>query len=360
MPNLVVAIPVRDEAALIGDCLRALALQQGSCRADILLLVNNSRDATAEIARGLQPTLPCTVHVVEHNFPAHQATAGHARRLAMHQAAMLVQPGGVVLTTDADGCVAPDWLELNVAALARGADAVCGRAVIDPVDALAIPARLHEDDAREVEYGRLLDQIGCLLDPDPADPWPRHTEDSGASIAVRRDAFLAAGGVPAVASGEDRALVQALRRVDSRIRHEPDVTVVVSGRVVGRAVDGMADTIRRRMIRQDPMLDSAMEPVADRVRRLGARRMVREAWARCEVRETFLLHGARRLGLSAPQLRGWLSLPHFGAVWERVESSSPLLRQSHVARADLAAQTAAAAAVLSSLAAARLQNEPME
>ncbi len=27
MPRIVVAIPVRDEAALIGDCLRALALQ---------------------------------------------------------------------------------------------------------------------------------------------------------------------------------------------------------------------------------------------------------------------------------------------------------------------------------------------
>ena len=59
MRQIVVAIPVRDEAALIPDCLRALALQQGDHRAEILLLVNNSTDGTAEIAHALRPTLPC-------------------------------------------------------------------------------------------------------------------------------------------------------------------------------------------------------------------------------------------------------------------------------------------------------------
>ena len=54
MPQIVVAIPVKDEAALIGDCLRALALQQGPAKADILLLVNNSTDGTADIARALR------------------------------------------------------------------------------------------------------------------------------------------------------------------------------------------------------------------------------------------------------------------------------------------------------------------
>ena len=79
---------------------------------------------------------------------------------------------GVLLTTDADAEVPANWVEANLRAIDEGADAVCGRAVIDPVEALLIPPHLHEDDAREVAYGRLLDEIASIVLPDPADPWP--------------------------------------------------------------------------------------------------------------------------------------------------------------------------------------------
>jgi hypothetical protein len=338
MPQIVVAIPVRDEAAAIGDCLRALALQQGAAAAEIVLLVNNSTDGTAELARAMQPVLPCRLHVIEHRFAAPQANAGHARRMAMQHGARLADPGGIVLTSDGDSCVAPDWLEANLAALEAGADVVCGRAVIDPIDALRIPRHLHEDDAREVAYGAALDRIAALLDPDPADPWPRHTEESGASIAVRREALLACGGVPAVRLGEDRALVAALRGVDARVRHDPLVWVTVSGRIQGRAQDGMADTIRRRIVRQDPEVDGAMEPVADRVRRIGARRLLRMAWAHGGDRADMTRHLAGELGLDQDCLETWLATPHFGAAWAMVEAASPSLVPRPVLRTELATQ----------------------
>ncbi len=350
MPHIVVAIPVRDEAALIEDCLRALALQQGSAAVEILLLVNNSTDGTAELARSLQPRLPCRLHVLEHRFLPSQAHAGHARRLAMAKAAMLTDPDGVVMTTDADSCVAPDWIETNLAALDAGADVVCGRALIDPLDALRIPNHLHEDDAREVAFGAALDRIRALLDPDPADPWPRHTEESGASIAVRRDMFLAAGGVPPVRLGEDRALVDALRRVDARIRHDPDVCVTVSGRTVGRAANGMADTIKRRIVRQDDALDASLEPVAQHVRRIGARRLLRLAWEYAGTRTEVLEHLAGELALAGDQLEGWMALPYFGASWALVEAASPSLRRVTVKRADVVSQTRAAEEILAQLA----------
>ncbi len=355
MPRIVVAIPVRDEAALIGDCLRALALQEGSAKADILLLVNNSTDGTADIARALRPTLPCGLHVLEHTFGPAQANAGHARRLAMSKAAMLTDPGGVVMTTDADGCVAPDWLAANLEALRNGADVVCGRAVIDPVDALRIPGHLHEDDELEVYYTTQLDRIACMLDPDPSDPWLRHTEESGASIAVRRDTFLAAGGVPAVRSGEDRALVDALRRIDARIRHDPDITVSVSGRTNGRAAGGMADTIRRRMQCQDAMLDSALEPVSNRIRRLVARRLLRAAWSTPDDRGKHLDNLTVQLGLPVTQLEGWLALPYFGSAWALAEAASPKLKRELVPRVNVEMESAGARSFLASLAAANLR-----
>ena len=349
MPRVVVAIPVRDEAALIGDCLRALALQQGQHRAEIVLLVNNSSDGTADLVRALQPTLPGRLHVIEHDFPPSQANAGHARRMAMEHAAMLADAEGILMTTDADSCVAADWLEANLAALRTGADVVCGRAVINPVDALGIPRHLHDDDAVEVAYGTALDRMSALLDPDPADPWPRHTEESGASIAVRRPAFLAAGGVPAVSLGEDRALVGALRGVDARVRHDPDVCVTVSGRTEGRAADGMADTIRRRLVRQDDMLDGAMEPAGERVRRIGARRLLRLAWARPAARARITASLAGQLSLPANQIEGWLALPYFGAAWAKVEASSLALVKRPVARTDVHTQLRAAQDILRQL-----------
>jgi hypothetical protein len=107
----------------------------------------------------------------------------------------------------------------------------------------------------ECGYDKLLDQIHALLDPDPFDPWPRHTEHSGASLAVTLEAYRRAGGIPPMAVGEDRAFAEALRRVDAHIRHAPTVRVIVSGRIIGRAAGGMADTICRRLTRPDEMLD---------------------------------------------------------------------------------------------------------
>lgn len=355
MSRIVVAIPVKDEAALIGDCLRALALQQGDEKADVLLLVNNSTDGTADIARALRPTLPCGLHILEHSFAPAQANAGHARRLAMSKAAMLTEPGGIVMTTDADGCVAPDWLATNLEAFRRGADVVCGRAVIDPVDALRIPVHLHADDEVEVYYTTQLDRIACMLDPEPSDPWPRHTEESGASIAVRRDTFLAAGGVPAVRSGEDRALIDALRRTDARIRHDPDVTVTVSGRTNGRAAGGMADTIRRRIQCQDAMLDSALEPASHRIRRLVARRLMRAAWNTTDDRSEHLRDLTKQLALPYEQLEGWLALPYFGTAWALAEAASPKLKRELVPRAEVRAESAGARSFLASLTAANLR-----
>ena len=275
--DAIVAIPVRDEAERVQDCLRALG-KQLSFKAGVLLLVNNTTDGTLPAIAALTPSLPCPVHVVEHDFSIGDASAGLARRLAMRLADRLAPPRLPLLTTDADGRVTPDWLACNLRHLRRGADAVFGRAVIDPVEALRIPPVLHEDDARECAYAAALDEIESLIDPDPDDPWPRHTERAGASIAMTRDAYRAAGGFPAMPLGEDRGFYLALRRIDARIRHAPEVSVVVSGRTEGRAEGGMADTMRRRMVRPDQYLDETLEPVRDRVERVRARRAARLAF----------------------------------------------------------------------------------
>ena len=174
----------------------------------VLLLLNNCTDQTDAAARVLAVSLPYKLHIKCHTFPSPVANAGNARRLVMQHAAELAGAGGTLLTTDADAVVAHDWIERNLMALSAGADLVCGRAVVDPAEAALIPSHLHADDALECELADLLDQIAAKHDPDPADPWPRHTEAAGASLAVTVAAFKRSGGIPPVDSGEDRALVK--------------------------------------------------------------------------------------------------------------------------------------------------------
>ena len=50
-----------------------------------------------------------------------------------------VRSNGVLLTADADAVAAPDWIERNCNAIAIGADLVCGRVVLHPLEAALIP-----------------------------------------------------------------------------------------------------------------------------------------------------------------------------------------------------------------------------
>jgi hypothetical protein len=337
---VLVAIPVRDEAEEIGPCLLALAAQRAPHIDAVVLCLNNCHDGTADVVRAMGDHLPFPVHSIEVVLPNASACAGRARRIAMEHAADLAGRDGVLLTTDADARLAPDWIATNLAALAAGADAVAGRAVIEPEGAKRIPAHLHAIDARECAYAALLDEMRALLEPDPADPWPRHDEESGASIAVTLAAYRRAGGIPAVPLGEDRAFFNALRRIDARIRHAPEIAVIVSARLEGRAQGGMADTMRRRIERPDPFLDARLEPAADALRRACRRRRLRETWS---MPGRGVVQEAARLGLAPARLAELVTSEHFGSAWAAVEAASPVLRhRARVALAALPAQTARA------------------
>jgi hypothetical protein len=342
---VVVAIPAKNEAERIPACLRALA--GGPVAPDAaVLLANNCSDDTCAVAAGLAPELPYSLHVRPHHFPSALANAGNARRMVMQHAADLAGPRGLLLTTDADTIVTPEWVQRNLAALMQGADLVCGRVRLDAAEAAIIPRNLSDDDALECTLTELLDRTADRLDPDPADPWPRHTEASGASLAVTVAAFVQAGGVPAMASGEDRAFVRALGRIDARIRHDPTVVVVTSGRLDGRAPGGMAETIRRRMHQQDEFTDESLEPAVDAYRRIDFRRRVRRSWRRQLAGLAPAADLSADLGIPAARFRSMLNGRFFGAVWAEVESRTPFLLRRRVRFADLPREIAVARRLL--------------
>jgi GT2 family glycosyltransferase len=328
----VVAIPVCTEAECIEACLTSLDQQRHVALHRVVLLLNNCTDDTAERVRRLTPTLRIPVLMQECILERAEANAGHARRLAMQRAAEGLLDHDVLLTTDADGRVTPDWLATNMSALTAGADVVCGCAEIDPSDARLIPRHLHEDDARERELCSLLDQISSILDPDPNDPWPRHTEHSGASIAVTVSSWRRVGGIPAVASSEDRAFIEALRMVDAKIRHDPAARVIVSGRTKGRAAGGMAETILRRIGMQDEFTDDSLEPAEDRFRRSLLKGQAGTIWT---TKSDDLSKLNECLCLPDDTVRRALDSVFFGQAWKTLEDSSPLLQRRKVRFVDL-------------------------
>ncbi len=339
-----VAIPVRDEEDHIGACLAAL-LGQSEPPDHIVLLINNTTDRSADVARAAVAGSRTQLHIIERTLEGAEANAGTARRLAMDAAAELVGRRGALLTTDADGRVPPQWVAANLAWLRAGMDAVCGMAAIDPVDEASIPAHLIADDAVETRYTELLDEIDSLLDPRPHDPWPRHTHRSGASIAVGAAIYRAVGGIPPVAHGEDRALIAALEHRDCKVRHDRNLEVIVSGRMVGRAEGGMAATIARRLLVQDRWADDRLEPPEAAMRRARLRAEARLVWAGHLGLDSL----AADLGLSAEALRLMMRGPWFGAAWTAIEAAAPTLRRTPIAMADLVQGVRRAARLLEKL-----------
>ena len=362
-PSVWAAIPAKDEAGELEGCLMALAAQRHAAIQGVVICLSNCTDDSATVVSRIAVALPFRVDTIDVALPPNRACAGVARRLAMHRAAELAGPDGILLTTDADARVPPNWVAANLTAIAGGADAVAGRSEIEPYGARLIPPQLHAIDAREGYYARLLDEIRSLLDPDPADPWPRHDEHCGASIAVTASAYRRAGGMPAVPLAEDRAFFDMLRRIDARIRHAPEVRVVVSARLHGKAPGGMADTMRRRIVKTDPFLDARLEPALDATRRSRISGQLHQMWQTGAGDAAELQRIAAKLRTTSESLtRHFAIVPvawgaglegvscvqqnaergYFGAGWARLEQQCPVLQRRLVPLENLPVETARA------------------
>ncbi len=337
----VVAIPVCNEQFHLKACIDSLLAQ--TIRADsIVLLLNNCTDGSRNICRdALQ--LCTTLKIIECNLYHDQASAGEARRRALDYA-QIFAADGVVLTTDADSTVPMTWIADNLAAIGKGADCVCGMAVVAPLGWGENQRRVEFEQKCETRLLSLHDEIAAIVDPDASDPWPRHQHNSGASLAMRAAMLRRAGGAPRIASGEDRALVAKLALYDAKIRHAPGIQVQVSGRLQGRATGGMADTISRRLRRQDRLTDEMLEPTVDAYRRVLTRLRLRD-----------LRNGATTPGTVARLSTDLLIPPdllvsalpetHFGTAWQTIQRASPMLRRRRIAFLDLARETRQALAL---------------
>jgi hypothetical protein len=245
----IVCVPARNEAERLPCLIQALQ-EQTWLRAHkrvlrtVLVLNNCDDNSCAVVQRVARRSSRVSLQVIEAEFSPEKAHVGSARRLAMERAFALAPNNSVLLSTDADAIPRQDWVEANLCAVASGADVVGGHIVGNKQEEASLGPGFVRRAARHLYYAKLLDRLTSLVDPLPHDPWPRHSDHTGASLAVRSEVYAAVGGMPALPFREDVAFVERVCRAGYRLRHPLDVQVTVSARLDGRATGGMSDCLK--------------------------------------------------------------------------------------------------------------------
>lgn len=284
--RLSVIVPAKDEAEFITSTLDALRLQCDESgnpisydTYEVLVLANNCSDDTYEICRKYQGRHPrFRMYVQQMVIPSEIAHIGTVRRLLMdaaqHRLVGVAGARGIIVSTDADSEVDPYWVHHIILEMDKGVDVVGGR--ILPRETPALSRKHH---LRDVTYRFLRSQLEAELDPCTDNPWPRHFQCYGPSLAVTCEMYERAGKLPMIPYLEDEEFRKALKRVDARIRHSPKVRIYTSSRLQGRVGFGFSVQLQQwsdMSLNQEQQSVESLEAVTFQ---LGLKNSLRQLWA---------------------------------------------------------------------------------
>lgn len=311
-----VAVPARDEERRIIRCLTALraAIRKTVDPIGIVVVVNNAHDATHALAANWLSRAGLPYMLLDVDFADDWAFVGSARRLSLDLAAEMVENEGLLFTTDADSAVDEDWVVDGYREILDRADLVCGTILRFEDEQDRLPEGLAERWAPESDYVSLSVELAARLDPRPHDPLPAHWNIGGADLVFKKPLYEAVGGMPVLASGEDRAFVSEAERQDHRVVYSSNVVVRTSCRLVGRATGGMANSLVSWIVDHDPFCDDRLTDAAASGRRFWLRGCLRR-----------LGNGAagdallNQLGLNPDIARRRTGEP-FGKFWDRIDA----------------------------------------
>ncbi|HEY4022862.1 MAG TPA: glycosyltransferase family 2 protein [Pseudonocardiaceae bacterium] len=236
-----VLVPARDEAELIRHSLRHLRLAltrlPGRIERAVCVVADRCVDDTAELARAEFAGWPNALVLANDRMSA----IGEIRARGVHQVtAMLAghDPARtLLLSSDADSAVEPDWARAHLRLAERGWHGVAG------VVELAQPLPPGVAARYAAVRGRARTGRG-------------HGNVYGANLGVRADAYTAVGGFGPLASGEDQDLWRRLGAAGFRLTYATEPVVRTSARQHGRAEGGVA-ALLRRLHRDDATLPTA-------------------------------------------------------------------------------------------------------
>ncbi|HEY1745830.1 MAG TPA: glycosyltransferase [Xanthobacteraceae bacterium] len=206
-PAIAAVIPARDEAESVGRTVASLLQQNYPGRFSILLVDDQSRDGTAQVAAEAAASLGATARLTV--LPGRSLPAGWTGKLwAQHQgveaALAFTPPPDYLLLTDADIVYAPHALKALVVQARRGGYVLTSLMVKLRCTTLAerffIPAFIF--------FFQMLYPFAWANDPRRAT-----AAAAGGCMLVRRDALVQAGGMAAIRDAliDDCALAKKLK-----------------------------------------------------------------------------------------------------------------------------------------------------
>jgi cellulose synthase/poly-beta-1,6-N-acetylglucosamine synthase-like glycosyltransferase len=220
-----VLIPARNEEDLLPRCLHSVL---GACASlppeitvDIVVAVDSSTDRTHQIALAMTKGRGTVVRSAACNV-------GRARRLAATVALKRYKGRRSrcwLANTDADSKVPVSWLSDQLKLAANNIEAIAGTVDIDS---------FHE----HFSYVEQRFRDTYLVQPDGT-----HAHVHGTNLGVRADAYLRAGGWRQMITAEDHDLWKRLANVGAKRSSVSGISVLTSGRRIGRAPNGFAETL---------------------------------------------------------------------------------------------------------------------
>ncbi|MFE7751111.1 glycosyltransferase [Streptomyces sp. NPDC057428] len=227
---IAVVIPAHDEEALLPAALDAVSrAARHPAVASTRLLTVVAADACTDGTRTVARRAGALIAPLDCRSPGRARAAGVSLALRT----LGLDPSSVwIASTDADSEVPHRWLAHQRACAEQGWDAVVG--TVRPHGWPPVLEEAIHDHIRAYEAaGR---------HPERSDA---HPHVHGANLGVRADAYLRCGGYPALATGEDHALVAALLSSGHSVLRTRRFPVLTSARLTARADQGYAQNLRR-------------------------------------------------------------------------------------------------------------------
>lgn len=229
--SLAVVVPVFQEVAGITPTLKALAAQHDD-DFDVFFVDNGSSDGSAELIRTFASVRGLTRwHVIDEAQKGTGAAADTGMRAAIAAGATLLA------RTDADCLPRPDWTAAVRRSLTARAEGGYGLRLVGG----ELVPRLDEGTGaltRATLRGavRLAEAFGRIRPGNRGDGYlGPYMMAAGCNVGITAELYLAAGGFPRTAIEdlhEDRALVNAVRRLTRDYARRTDVVVFGSSRRV--------------------------------------------------------------------------------------------------------------------------------
>jgi len=256
-----IAVPVRDEEALLPRALNALlaTMRAVPSKGGLVFVVNDTVDRSASIIRQRLQDANVSFALVEISFAQDIRNAPHARRLAL-DLAFRYAPEGVLLTTDADSHVGQGWVASRLARIASGYDLVCEDVRLDEAELALLPAHVAAVGEAERAYFEVSNRLWHSWTQDPIRSFAYRA--SGASLAIRSGVYRALGGLPTPSIGEDAALCDAVLAEGLHVCMANGGETRTSARLRSRAQGGCGACLASRALEENPLCDPALVPLA--------------------------------------------------------------------------------------------------